>query len=416
MLRKITKKFLVYLVLWYGFTFVSAIYTKLYLNKTNDSITFTLVAFSYGFFLKLLEFKNGHLGKNLKFLNKDYIHLSVFNIGSLLLTNIAINQTSVSFIYMIKASEPIFVLFLSYILLGHKYDTRILLTLIQICFGVTLTIIGNIHYSSYGLIAIFFGNLSTASRSVFFKLVFQSNEPNAQSPSLYTFYINTSFTSFLIISPFYLFNLGLKILKDPKDLTLLSLAIGSKSQLEDENWEIIKYLFIGSILNFAYNLFSFKVLENVTSITHSIINIMKRMFVVFGSMVFFTTNITPVQCIGIFLADSGCLLYSYFKSKTSVSSKHVSYGRIRSINRSIFSILCLTMFLCSIAEFNNSYKASTVGNPKIDLKLYNENRIMCLAKIKQEIIEKLENLLPKDAEYVYMDVPDHVNYGDSLIW
>ncbi len=41
-------KFGVYLIVWYASTLISAIYTKLYLDQTKESFTFTLITFGYG--------------------------------------------------------------------------------------------------------------------------------------------------------------------------------------------------------------------------------------------------------------------------------------------------------------------------------------------------------------------------------
>ena len=88
------------LILWYNFTMISSVYTKLYLNLTNgDSLTFTITALAYGACLKLIEFKNFHQIRNEAY---NYLYLAVCNIGSLLLTNIARNEYKISFIYIEK--------------------------------------------------------------------------------------------------------------------------------------------------------------------------------------------------------------------------------------------------------------------------------------------------------------------------
>ena len=159
-------EFLTYLILWNVLTLISAINTKLYLNESNDSLTFSIITFSYSFMLKIIlqfnEIKQQIFKDKPTFLK--YVFLAIFNIGGQLFTNISIDQTSVSFIYMIKASEPLFVLVLSYIFLGQKYDWKVKLSMLQTCLGVTLTVYGNVHFSSYGLIAICLGNLSNALR------------------------------------------------------------------------------------------------------------------------------------------------------------------------------------------------------------------------------------------------------------
>ena len=410
-------EFFLNILLWYIFTLISAIYTKLYLNKTNESFTFTLITFSYGFVLNFFTLKKSILKDTTENLKK-YFYLSIFNIGSILLTNISINQTSVSFIYMVKASEPIFVLFLSCVLLGHKYDNRIIATLIQICIGVTLTIIGNVKFSIYGLICIFFANLSTASRSVFYKLSTSNDDDqstHSKKTSLYSFYLNISFFSFIMTFPFYFVNLIIRVyfsfLQNRKYKTGFSFSKiilnVDLSNHNEEFYEIVKYLLIGTFLNFLYNLFSFKILDNVTSITHSIINIMKRMFVVFGSMIFFSSKITSMQYFGIFLADSGCLIYSYFKATTQVKISNISNKKINFIRKMVFTVLIFIMLSTFIHE---NYGIDSTKS------IQNRNRLKCIEKIKENIISSFKKIIPPGRDAILLDIPDHPNYGDSLIW
>ena len=422
-LKRNSIQIIIYIILWYGFSVVSAIFTKIYLNNSNNPFTFTVITFCYGFILKFLKEPDRIV--NLlddRVMLKNYVYLSVLNIGGLLLTNISINQFSISLVYMVKSCEPIFVLLLSNRILGHSYNIKIIITLIQVSFGVSLTIIGyhfdNSFDSMLGFIYIFFSNLSTASRSVFFKLLFQLSDNNQTNQiPLLSFYININFLSFIIIIPFYL----VKFFFDVK--------INSQT---DSYY--IRYLLIASFLNFLYNLFSFKILENISSITHSIINIMKRMFVVFGSILYFSTKLTTTQYIGMFLADSGCLIYSYFKSTNPQTVTVVSNYTKKKLKQSIFIIISCVLVFSTFADFKNfgqannknlfiseiheNYNVSYNNNSENYTKLsyYNRNRIKCLKKIRKHIIESFKDIIPKQKHAVLLDVPNHINYGDTLIW
>ena len=209
---------------------------------------------------------------------------------------------------------------MSTILLGQTYDYKTILTLVQICFGVGLTILGvggnsaksksyhghqetdNIKFY-YGLIAIFFANLATASRSVLYKIHFDTL-------STHSFYLNINFVSFCLFMPFYL-------LKQ----VFFTASTAYSFDLFDPSSPALKYLLLASTLNFAYNLLSFKILEQVSTLTHSIINIMKRMYVVFGSMVVLATKLTHVQYVGVLVADCGCLVYAYLKTRNNNNNR-----------------------------------------------------------------------------------------------
>ena len=106
--------FIFYIVLWYLFTSLSTIYSKKYLNQTNDPFTLTLVIFLVGLFFLILKLiykrKNSNINnwfaliissKNLRF----YSYLALYNVATIFLTNIGIFKTSIAFTYMIKVKK-----------------------------------------------------------------------------------------------------------------------------------------------------------------------------------------------------------------------------------------------------------------------------------------------------------------------
>lgn len=93
-------KFMFNILSWYGFTVLSTIFSKKYLSVADDTHTLTLITFAYPALFQLLTTS---LRKTLKILNAELILLlAIFNIGTILLTNIGMNETSVSLTYMVK--------------------------------------------------------------------------------------------------------------------------------------------------------------------------------------------------------------------------------------------------------------------------------------------------------------------------
>lgn len=87
--------------LWFGFTVFSTIYSKKYLTLTDDVHTLTLFTFIYPAILKLLLKKNNaYWLRNAQI--KQTICLAIFNVSTILMTNIGMNETSVSLTYMVK--------------------------------------------------------------------------------------------------------------------------------------------------------------------------------------------------------------------------------------------------------------------------------------------------------------------------
>lgn len=93
--------FAINIALWYACTVISTIYSKKYLNLTYDAHTLTLISFAYPAALKLLRISSPHELVRL-FKNTDYVCIGLFNIGTTLLTNIGMSETSVSLTYMVK--------------------------------------------------------------------------------------------------------------------------------------------------------------------------------------------------------------------------------------------------------------------------------------------------------------------------
>ena len=87
--------------------------------------------------------------------------------------------------------------------------------------------------------------------------------------------------------------------------------------------DVGKVLLAASVLNFLYNLMSIIILGKLATLTHSVINVTKRMFVVYSTMLFFSNVISPIQVVGLVLADSGLIFYTYLKLKMKIKSKTV---------------------------------------------------------------------------------------------
>ena len=311
---------------------------------------------------------------------------------------------------------------LSSILVGHSYDLKTILTLVQICFGVFLAIIGgrkgnqNNDYETinflYGLCAILFGNLATALRSVLFKI--HSDYSNDTKFSLYSFYIDINFVSFCLFFPFYL-------TKKTFFASSPFFPLFSSSLIS------IKYLLIASSLNFAYNLLSFQILKQISTLTHSIMNIMKRMYVVFGSMFVLNTKLSRLQYVGIFVADTGCLMYAYLMTKKNTAINVKGRGDEKNFEEEVNKNLSfkkqtrniLTFLLVFVCLFYLSHEISYTKNFSNIYK--EENRQICLNKIKAQIVETMRDVLPETKQdqktnVFLFGVPEHLNYGDTLIW
>jgi solute carrier family 35 protein E1 len=65
---------------------------------------------------------------------------------------------------------------------------------------------------------------------------------------------------------------------------------------------------------YTYNEVSFRVLDNISPVSHALGNTLKRVFIIVSSMLVFGNQMTMQGAIGSVMAIGGVLLYSLAKS------------------------------------------------------------------------------------------------------
>lgn len=382
------------IILWYFFTILGAFYAKEYLILSSDPYLLTLTTFSIGALFIMFKMSFKELIGLLKC--KNLLYLSLFNIGANFLTNISIDETSVSFTYMIKASEPVFVLLLSYLILGNIFPIKVYTTILPICFGVTMTATGEIAFSTTSLIAILIANLSNACRNVFFKsLKFESEEE--------TIYPSICIVSFFMFLPVY----------------MIKMLLSCHVSIFHLNSEMLYYLLQSASGSFLYNLFSFKVLTSLSPISHSILNIFKRVFTVMTSLIYFSKPLSHIQMTGMLIADLGVFFYSIIKMKSKETTITVSTKQIKLIKIVTACLVALTITGFVLNHPKSEIKCLQISPcHKSDAVIFYNNmkRVECIDKIRAQIRKTYSNIVPSNATVHLFDIPLHTNYGDSLIW
>jgi len=242
-----------------------------------------------------------------------------------------------------------------------------------------------------------------------------------ESLTSYSLYLNTSYVSFLLFLPCFIIKL-LYMRYSDENFSHLSVRFDA---------EVGEILLAASVFNFLYNLLSIIVLAKLATLTHSLINVTKRIFVVYSTLLFFSTAITSAQIVGLALADSGLVLYTYLKLKMNTKDtmtkavKHLTKIRVKNC-----MCIVIVVVLCAscLAELSRKGPQATEGfkvpknPPRVGkeyfnkLELDNSMRILCLNNIKDQIKSVFEPLIPKDKDIYVTYIPEHPNIGDTLIW
>lgn len=322
----------------------------------------------------------------------------------------------------------------SYFILEESQQLRVRLTVIPICVGVWCIVYGELSLNLIGFVFAFASNISSASRVVFYKAKLKetSHTDRSSTSSAFMTYLNVGLVSLVLYLPIYIFQLLIEYYQNSRKLTFYTYEDGILN-IDQLNNSFI-FLIYGSVFNFLYNLFSLRVLSNVAPISHSVINIMKRVIIVFCSMAVFSTRIVPLQWSGMLCADIGVFLYSLFKIRYSSYKVSIKADRKAAFKRLIvYSVVFILIGSCLVAFFQNKQE-----NASKQLFVDDKMRLKCIASIqstsllkfffifiifkfiliksKDEIRSKSQELIPSDRSAHLFDLPQHRNYGDTLIW
>jgi len=194
------------------------------------------------------------------------------------------------------------------------------------------------------------------------------------------------------------------------------------------NADVGRILLAASVFNFLYNLLSIIVLAKLATLTHSLINVTKRMFVVYSTMLYFSTAITSAQLVGLALADSGLVLYTYLKLKMNTRDtvtkavKHLTKIRVKNCMCIVIVVVLGASCLAELSRKGPQVLKVTKDPYRMGkeyfskLELDDSMRILCLNNIKDQIKSVFEPLIPKDKDIYVTYIPEHPNIGDTLIW
>jgi len=218
-----------------------------------------------------------------------------------LATNVSFGNVSVPLTHTVKASDPFFTLTLSVLLRGEKFPTSTYLSLIPIFVGVGLAAGNDITFNMFGFWAGAFSNICFSYRTICSKEVMQLID----NVNLYYF---LSVTAFLVTLPLWCIVDGGRFIMDP------SLIVNNKNGVGG----LLTLLCICGICHYAYNQTSYLVLSEVTPLTHAVLNVLRRAFVIICSSVYFGNIPAPKACLGFAAVVVGVVCYAQSRAPKGV--------------------------------------------------------------------------------------------------
>ncbi len=215
---------------------------------------------------------------------------------------------SVSFMQVVKAGEPACSVILLSLFFGRKYSKLVWLTLIPIVGGVAVGSTSELNFSLAAFACAMTSNIASALRGVTSK-----NLQETTGLSGINLYGGIAIVSGIMQLPMSLIAEGALMpaafanapaLMAEKGITLFGLQAG-----------FLAYLVTGSMFYHLYNQTAYQALGELSPLSHSVANTVKRVVIILASVAVFKNPITPLGGISAAVAIFGTFLYTLAAQK-----------------------------------------------------------------------------------------------------
>ncbi|KAL1818090.1 glucose-6-phosphate/phosphate translocator 2, chloroplastic isoform X2 [Daucus carota subsp. sativus] len=211
---------------------------------------------------------------------------------------VSMSKVAVSFTHIIKSSEPAFSVLVSTFLLGESFPMPVYLSLLPIIGGCALAAVTELNFNLVGLMGAMISNLAFVFRNIFSK----RGMSKGKSVGGMNYYACLSIMSLLILTPFAIAVEGPQVW-----------AVGWKNAVAQIGPHFVWWVVAQSVFYHLYNQVSYMSLNEISPLTFSVGNTMKRVSVIVSSIIIFHTQVQPVNAVGAAIAILGTFLYSQAK-------------------------------------------------------------------------------------------------------
>ncbi|KAJ9153737.1 hypothetical protein P3X46_027147 [Hevea brasiliensis] len=210
---------------------------------------------------------------------------------------VSMSKVAVSFTHIIKSGEPAFSVLVSRFLLGEAFPAGVYMSLIPIIGGCALAAVTELNFNMTGFMGAMISNLAFVFRNIFSK-----KGMKGKSVSGMNYYACLSLLSLLILTPFAIAVEGPQMW-----------AAGWQTAVSQIGPHFVWWVVAQSVFYHLYNQVSYMSLDEISPLTFSIGNTMKRISVIVSSIIIFHTPVQPVNALGAAIAILGTFLYSQAK-------------------------------------------------------------------------------------------------------
>lgn len=292
-------KISIYFATWWALNVVFNIYNKKVLNAFPYPWLTSTLSLAVGSLIMLLSWATriAETPKtDLEFWKNLFPVAVAHTIGHVAAT-VSMSKVAVSFTHIIKSGEPAFSVLVSRFLLGESFPVPVYLSLIPIIGGCALAAVTELNFNMIGFMGAMISNLAFVFRNIFSK-----RGMTGKSVSGMNYYACLSMLSLVILTPFAIAMEGPQMW-----------AAGWQEALSQIGPNFVWWVAAQSIFYHLYNQVSYMSLDQISPLTFSIGNTMKRISVIVSSIIIFRTPVQPVNALGAAIAVLGTFIYSQAK-------------------------------------------------------------------------------------------------------
>ncbi|KAL1195488.1 Xylulose 5-phosphate/phosphate translocator [Cardamine amara subsp. amara] len=213
---------------------------------------------------------------------------------------VSFSKVAVSFTHVIKSAEPVFsVVFSS--LLGDSYPLAVWLSILPIVMGCSLAAVTEVSFNIGGLSGAMISNVGFVLRNIYSKRSLQSFK-EIDGLNLYG--------CISILSLVYLFPVAIFV-EGSHWVQGYHKAIASVGTPNTFYFWVL----LSGVFYHLYNQSSYQALDEISPLTFSVGNTMKRIVVIVSTVLVFRNPVRPLNALGSAIAIFGTFLYSQATAK-----------------------------------------------------------------------------------------------------
>jgi solute carrier family 35 protein E1 len=238
--------------------------------------------------------------------------LTGFMIGGHILSSDAISRIPVSLVHTIKGLSPLFTVIAYRLIHRQTYSVYTYISLVPLTLGVMLACSTDFTANFLGLMsaflsAIVFVTQNMVSKRIFDQAAIAEADPRlTRKPDKLNLLCYSSLLALAFTMPIWFYSEGWGILVD--FFSDASITLSGKPNSYDHGRLALEYILNG-ICHFTQSLAAFILLSTVSPVTYSVASLVKRVFVVLFSIIWFGNRLTSIQWLGIILTFFGLYLY-----------------------------------------------------------------------------------------------------------